>query len=411
MAKKTKRIFLSLLLTLATVFLAFGFASCDQEETPTTYTVTFISEFGVAPPAQTVEAGQTATQPEAPTHDVHEFQKWIREGVNDGTSYDFSTPITQDITLYAQWTFNYLVTFDSNGGSNVPDFKSESPSDLQEPETPVKAQQYFLGWYLPDGTKFTFDNEGQNLLNTQEQLHLTAKWTDALTTNALVGTWTFWYYNEQNLSGQPTFEDFSYSVTFTESTYVCTYYSLSIPTTTGEYGTVEGTIAVVNNEYVLTNAANATAKLIYNKTTDTWKVIDITPSKWGADDYDEWWYSTNEETVERSNSNGVFDFQAGTYTATVLDKQDKEYLCTITMTEDGVSTVTLQASNEETSLTLQKVWNYADRLFVNYNFGYDNEYFVLQWKAGTLQAFNLWHYADTPPNCPLDFDVTFTKQA
>ena len=63
----------------------------------------------------------------------------------------------------------------------------------------------------------------------------------------------------------------------------------------------------------------------------------------------------------------------------------------------------------------QTVWNYADRLFVyyEYNNGYRG-YFVLQWKDGALQASDVWLITSATPEqaeYPFDFDVTFTKQA
>ena len=66
---------------------------------PTTHTVTFDSDGGSEVEAQTVEDGQTATEPVDPTKEGFVFSGWLL----DGEEYDFSTPVTADITLTAFW--------------------------------------------------------------------------------------------------------------------------------------------------------------------------------------------------------------------------------------------------------------------------------------------------------------------
>ena len=65
-----------------------------------TYTVTFDSDGGSAVPAEVVNAGDTATEPPAPTRGTDTFVGWFLNGV----AYDFTAPVTQDITLVAQWS-------------------------------------------------------------------------------------------------------------------------------------------------------------------------------------------------------------------------------------------------------------------------------------------------------------------
>ena len=65
------------------------------------YTVTFDADGGTpAPAAQTVQKGSTATAPEAPTKADYTFAGWTL----GGSAYDFSTPVTGNITLVAYWT-------------------------------------------------------------------------------------------------------------------------------------------------------------------------------------------------------------------------------------------------------------------------------------------------------------------
>jgi len=66
-----------------------------------TYTVTFDSNGWSAVTWQTVEYGKTATQPTNPTRNGYNFKEWRLSGST--TTFNFSTPITWDIILVAQW--------------------------------------------------------------------------------------------------------------------------------------------------------------------------------------------------------------------------------------------------------------------------------------------------------------------
>lgn len=67
---------------------------------PVTYTVTFDTDGGSDVPSQTIESGNTATQPEDPIKEGYTFNGWVD---NNGDPFDFDTPITSNITLYADW--------------------------------------------------------------------------------------------------------------------------------------------------------------------------------------------------------------------------------------------------------------------------------------------------------------------
>ena len=65
-----------------------------------TYTVTFSSAGGSSVASQQVREGLTATEPTpAPTKAGYDFTGWYK----DGNPFNFSTPITENITLVAQW--------------------------------------------------------------------------------------------------------------------------------------------------------------------------------------------------------------------------------------------------------------------------------------------------------------------
>ena len=96
-----------------------------KEKTVTTFTVTFDANgHGTAPAAQTVNSGDKATEPTAPTESGWIFGGWYQDATCS-VAFDFSTAITADITLYAKWTeesttpVTYTVTFDPNSGSGT----------------------------------------------------------------------------------------------------------------------------------------------------------------------------------------------------------------------------------------------------------------------------------------------------
>ena len=101
----------------------------DNSVTPPatiTYTVTFDANgHGTAPSAQTVESGKTATKPADPTETGWTFGGWYKEAACSN-AFNFSTPITGNITLYAKWTKDggdpvpatkYTITYVLNGGT------------------------------------------------------------------------------------------------------------------------------------------------------------------------------------------------------------------------------------------------------------------------------------------------------
>ena len=79
--------------------------------TPETFTVTFDANgHGTAPAAQTITSGETASEPTEPKETGYTFGGWYKEAACTNL-FDFSTPITDDITLYAKWTIaEYTIT-------------------------------------------------------------------------------------------------------------------------------------------------------------------------------------------------------------------------------------------------------------------------------------------------------------
>lgn len=72
----------------------------DESNKTKYYQVTFDSNGGNAIPSQKVLSGKRANAPEPPTREGYSFDQWEY----NGKAFDFSSPITSDITLIAKWS-------------------------------------------------------------------------------------------------------------------------------------------------------------------------------------------------------------------------------------------------------------------------------------------------------------------
>ena len=66
------------------------------------HTVTFDGRGGSAVSSQNVKHGHAAVEPVAPARDDYEFAGWYKDALCT-QRYDFSSPVTANITLYAKW--------------------------------------------------------------------------------------------------------------------------------------------------------------------------------------------------------------------------------------------------------------------------------------------------------------------
>ena len=139
------------------------------DETPAvTHLVTFDTAGGGRVDPQAVTDGQTATKPRDPTRAGYEFKGWLL----DGKPYDFTSPVTGDITLTAVWTpipVTHAVTFDRADGTDPTVITVEDGNPAVRPEDPVRDGYVFLGWTL-DGRAYDFSAP------VTGDLTLTAEW-------------------------------------------------------------------------------------------------------------------------------------------------------------------------------------------------------------------------------------------
>ncbi len=123
-----------------------------------TWTVSFdpnCEDAAGMPQQQKVMKGNTAVEPKDPTREGYDFGGWYRTAACEASSkYDFSKPVTGNITLYAKWKKLYNVSFDANGGSgNMPSVKVADGDYFTLPEctyTHPNAEMECIGWYMDD---------------------------------------------------------------------------------------------------------------------------------------------------------------------------------------------------------------------------------------------------------------------
>ena len=102
---------------------------------------------------QTVADGSSATVPTVPSKKGYTFDGWY----SGDSLYDFTTPVTDDLTVEAHWTKNtYTVSFDSNGGSDVDSQQVEYKDTVSQPDNPTLDGYTFQGWTL-DGDPYDFN--------------------------------------------------------------------------------------------------------------------------------------------------------------------------------------------------------------------------------------------------------------
>lgn len=125
------------------------------------YKVTFDTNGGTAVASQSVEEGMCAALPETTTKHGYNFVEWM---------YDFSEPITSNITISAKWAGKtYTVKYDPDGDETLNNLTVTYGADYVL-ETPEKEGYTFEGWF--DGeTKY----EGGKWNKTND-ITLSPKW-------------------------------------------------------------------------------------------------------------------------------------------------------------------------------------------------------------------------------------------
>ena len=107
-----------------------------------------------------VMSGTTVTRPDDPTNAIGEFINWY-DSSSLTNAYDFDTPVTNSINLYAKYAKKYTVTYESNGGTAVDSQRVPENEKTTAPTAPTKSHSTFKGWYKDSNfeTPWNFDTD------------------------------------------------------------------------------------------------------------------------------------------------------------------------------------------------------------------------------------------------------------
>jgi uncharacterized repeat protein (TIGR02543 family) len=137
---------------LTIILLAAALTGCSgKENTPevviskSKYTVTF--DLGNSNQTQSVDSGSVAQKPAAPTKADSCFLGWYTSSACTDT-FDFATPITANITVYAGWSKRHTITFVLNGGTGVTKCYVCDSVALSLPDEPTKDGYSFVDWCI-----------------------------------------------------------------------------------------------------------------------------------------------------------------------------------------------------------------------------------------------------------------------
>ena len=151
-----------------------------EEITLPSYTVTFDTDEGSAIDPVNVYEGETVAKPKDPVKEGFEFAGWYKDSEHT-EEFDFDTPITGNITLYAKWDPLIKVTFVANGGQvflgdEEVNYIYLKPDSLLPELTVQKKGHNFVGWFSDPDLTEAFDLETP----ISEEITLYAAWEEAV---------------------------------------------------------------------------------------------------------------------------------------------------------------------------------------------------------------------------------------
>ena len=134
---------------------------------------------GTAPAAQTVYSGtaNVLTAPTAPTAQGYDFGGWYANAACTGTTFDFSTALDDNTTLYAKWTPRQnIITFDLGGkGTAISNQTVTTGNVVTEPDVQFEGNEGIEGWYTDSGLTQKYDFTAA----VDQSMTLYAKWAAA----------------------------------------------------------------------------------------------------------------------------------------------------------------------------------------------------------------------------------------
>lgn len=142
------------------------YAQWEKKEDPTeptdpdkeTFTLTFDAQGGTAVKARKVEEGAAVKNLPKTEREGYKFLGWF-DAAEGGNRVTRINAMSGDMTLYAQWKEKdptdpedpektvHTVTFDTQGGEEIPAQEVKDGEDLMRLPTPVREGYKFLGWF------------------------------------------------------------------------------------------------------------------------------------------------------------------------------------------------------------------------------------------------------------------------
>lgn len=131
-----------------TVFVLLFVAACGKKM----FTVTFDTQGGSAIEAVKVEKGKLLEKPADPTREHTEggtwnFVGWFKEAAGT-TEFKFNEPITADVTVFAKWSEEVVVSFNTKTSESIASVEVIAGEALEKPADPKRDGFKFAGWFL-----------------------------------------------------------------------------------------------------------------------------------------------------------------------------------------------------------------------------------------------------------------------
>jgi uncharacterized repeat protein (TIGR02543 family) len=122
----------------------------EGENEVQTYTITFNSNGGSSVTAITKEAGESITEPTAPTKAGYTFDGWYTDNNTFQNEYTFTTMPEESFTLYAKWIWDGQNDFDTNGYYLVDNYIwfGEYPQTIKANDVTITETIDGRGYYL-----------------------------------------------------------------------------------------------------------------------------------------------------------------------------------------------------------------------------------------------------------------------
>ena len=159
-------------------------------------TISFESNGGSEVEPITVDAQSEVNLPMNPTKEGYNFDGWYLDNntFEEPAIEILNSPITSDLVLYAKWIpegqdpeiEEYIIKFNSNGGSLVDDILVEEGASFLMPNDPWQEGYVFSGWYFDANLTKPFNLAEVNDNIVDDTLELYANWTEAQADSVII---------------------------------------------------------------------------------------------------------------------------------------------------------------------------------------------------------------------------------